>query len=210
MSRQRGRTIRVPMLQPGEQATQIILWEIDDPSKRDDQRFWWPSEQPLKLPDGRELSGPKGTSVAALRKLFDGDEIELDVPPPSSPVRRLPGGLAEGGRKVKVSISGWLDSDPERTYVIISHSYRPTAEEAADEKARRGDKSPFSPDTEAVRQEWLAALEAGDEDRAAELKAQLDEKLSAQNWLKPYAQPNEGVEIQPGVYLLDVRPSAVV
>jgi hypothetical protein len=194
------------MLQPGEQTTRIILWEIDDPSKHDDPRFHWSPERPLKLPDGSELSGPKGTSLAALRERFGGDEIEIDVP--SFAAERLPNVLADRGRKVKLSISDWLDSDPERTYLIISHRYRPTAERAAEEKAQRGADTPFPPEAEAVRQEWRTALEAGDEDRARDLKRQLDAKVGALNWVKPYAHPDEGVEIQPGVYLLDARPQA--
>jgi hypothetical protein len=55
------------MLQPGEQATQIVLWEIDDPAKRDDAAFWR---------DGR----PLGSSLAALRARRGGDVIELPVP----------------------------------------------------------------------------------------------------------------------------------
>lgn len=194
----------MPMLQPGEQATRILLWETDDPSKHDDSRFWWSSEQRLRLPDGRELSGPKGTSLAELRERSGGDEIELEVPPPRFHHRQTLRRDTDGGRTIKISTADW--GDPDRTFVIISHSYRPTAEEAAEEKARRGDGSPFPADAEAVRHKWLAALEAGEQEAAAELEAKFDETLAKQGWIKPYGQPNDGVEIQRGVYLLDARP----
>jgi hypothetical protein len=198
-----------PMLQPGEQTTRIILWEVDDPSKLGDPRFWWPTEQPFTLSDGRELRGPKGISLAKLRARSGSDEIELDVLPPSIRADRPADATSEGVRKVKISTADWGGSDPQRTYVIVSHRYRPTAEEAADEKARRGEASPFPSDAEALRQKWLAALEAGDQERAAELNARFEERLGKQGWLKPYAHPNQGVEIQPSVYLLDMRPQPV-
>jgi hypothetical protein len=199
----------MPMLQPGEQTTQIVLWELDDPTKHGDPSFWWPSEHRFELPQGRELSGPKGSSLADLRKQFGGDDVELAVPPPGIAAARRSGATAEEPRKLKVSTAGWGGSEPDRTYVIISHHYRPTAEEAAEEKARRGGASPFPPAAEAMRQRWLAALEAGDRAEAAELKAEFDEQLGQQGWRKPYAQPCAGVEIQPGVYLLDARPQPV-
>ena len=89
------------------------------------------------------------------------------MPPLGFLADRLPVTMAEGARTVKVSTADWGGSDPERTYVIVSHHRRPTAEAAAEEKARRGDTSPFPPEAEALRQKWLAALEADDRERAA-------------------------------------------
>jgi hypothetical protein len=167
------------MLQPGEQATQIVLWEVDDPSKQDDRAFWR---------DGR----PQGSSLAVLRERFGGDEIELPLFP--------------GERTLKLSTADW--GDPERTQVIVVHHRRPTAEQVAEEKASRGGVSPFPPDAEEVRQRWLAALEAGDP-AAPELHRDFDRRLAAHGWHKPVAQPKDGVELEPGVYLLDARPQPV-
>jgi hypothetical protein len=167
------------MLQPGEQATQIVLWEVDDPSKQDDRAFWR---------DGR----PQGSTLAALRERLGCDVVELPVP------------WGEG--TLRLDTAGW--GDPERTQVIVVHHRRPTAEQVAEEKARRGGASPFPPDAEEVRQRWLAALEAGDPG-AAELQVDFDRRLAAHGWHKPVAQPKDGVELEPGVFLLDARPQPV-
>ena len=190
---------------PGERRTKIIVWDIDDPTKKGDPRYWWDEKQLSRLrefsPDMPDLSGkPKGQSLASLQRRADCGEVELGLP-------ALPDGGQ--GESVRVSLSRWSDADPERTYLIVSHERRPTGEE---QEAIRAQGFPWPPEVEAIRQDWLAALAAEKPDRAAELRRRLDASLKDHGFSKPGElsawNADKATEIQPRVFVQDERPEA--
>ncbi len=87
-----------------------------------------------------------------------------------------------------------------------SKSRRPRHETAC------GKRRTFPPELEAIRKEWLAALAADDDDRAAELRRQLDASLKEHGFFKRNAlsawDPDRATEVQPGVFVQDERPSS--
>jgi hypothetical protein len=187
---------------PGGRRTTIVVWNVDDPAKTGDIRYWWDEQEVSRLrelsPAMPDLSGkPRGRSLASLQREAKDGEVELGVP-------GLPDGSAV--ESVRLSLSRWSDADPERTYLIITHGRRPTAEE---QEVRRAEGFRWPEDVEALRQEWLAALAAESVDRAAELRQQLDTAFKEHGFFKfgersPW-NPERATEIHPGVFVQDER-----
>lgn len=191
---------------PGESRTTIIVWEIDDPSKKGDPRYWWVAKDTERLrrlsQDCPDLTGrPKGESLASLRSRAEGDVVELVHP-------ALSDSPAED-RRVRVPLSQWRDADPERTYLFIAHQRRPTADEQDAIKARG---MPWPDGVEALRQEWLAKEAAGDNEEAARARQRFDEALRPLGFRKARDisawNPARAAELRPGVFVQDERPSA--
>ena len=192
---------------PGESRTQIIVWEIDDPSKRDDPRYWWTAEQVERLkalsdewPDLTDR--PKGQSLASLRQQAEGDEVELVHP------SALSGG-ADAVRRVRIPLTQWHDADPERTYLIVTHHRRPAAEE---QEKRKVEGMPWPDEVETLRQQWLTAEAAGETHRATDARTRFDAELARLGFRKPREmsawEPSRAVELRPGVFVQDERPPA--
>ncbi len=162
---------------PGESRTTIIVWAIDDPSKAGDRRYWWHADDVERLrklsADTPELAGrPKGQSLESLRRRADGDEVELVHP-------ALPDGASTAS--VRIPLTQWRDADPERTYLIIAHGRRPTADE---QEARKAKGFPWPDEVEALRQEWLAAERAEEGERSVEARRRFDVALAERGFSK--------------------------
>ncbi len=187
---------------PGESRTTIIVWEIDDPAKEGDARYWWDEREVSRLrelaPDIPDLSGkPRGQSLASLRRRADSDDVEIGVPDLLS---------GREARSVRLSLDHWSGADPERTYLIIAHERSPTEEERESARAKG---IPWPPEVEAVRQEWLAALAAEDAERSAALRERLDAVFEEHGFWPGHRSPwnhERATEIQPGVFVQDERP----
>jgi hypothetical protein len=190
---------------PGERRTTIVVWDIHDPSKKGDARYWWDETEVARLrelsPDMPDLNGkPRGRSLAALRREAEDDEVELGWP-------ELPDGSP--AHSVRISLSRWRDADPESTYLIVTHGRRPTDEE---QEVLRAKGFPWPEAVETLRQEWLAAIAAQLTDRATELRQQLDAAFKEQGFFKfgdrsPW-DPERATELQPGGVVQDDRPEA--
>jgi len=191
--------------QPGESRTHLIVWEIDDPSKRDDPRYWWTAEHVERLRavagEPPDLTGrPKGQSLASLRQQAEGDEVELVHP-------LDPSGGVDDVRRVRIPLTQWRDADPDRTYVMITHARRPTHEE---QETRKAEVMPWPDAVEALRREWLAAEASGHTERATGARARFDAELHRLGFRRPRDltpwDPSKAVELQPGVFVQDERP----
>ena len=77
-----------PRHEPGTWQTQIVVWNVDDPSKEGDPRFWWTAEDvgrnmrvaPPQLASRLARAGtPKGTRLATLREEFVEGIVELQI-----------------------------------------------------------------------------------------------------------------------------------
>jgi len=156
-------TIAVSMLTyspgPGESRTTVIVWETDDETKVGDPRYWWTEADAervrrlaLDLPD--PVGRPKGFSLASLRQQAENDQVEWIF----------------GDTRMRFSLSLWEEADPDRTYLIVGHQHKPTAEEQMiiDQEGSR-----FPPEVEEVRQKLRAAVEAHNDEQAQELRDQL-------------------------------------
>lgn len=186
---------------PGETRTWIVVWEIDDPVKVGDPRYWWDETQVAsfrgqssRVPD---LAGkPKGQSVVSLRRSAHDESVELDL-------LVLPEGVET--EVVRVPSNHFRGSDPERTYVIVSRERAATTEER-EASAARG--LPWPPEVEAIRQAWLAALATDDPVLVAETRKQLDAAFEEHGMIAspPLGDAGRAVEVQPGVFLQDERP----
>ena len=190
---------------PGGSRTTIVVWDIDDPTKQGDARYWWDEAEITRLrelsPNMPNLSGkPRGRSLDSLQREAEDGEVEVGVP-------ALPDGRP--AQSVRISLSRWSDADPERTYLIVTHGRRSTAEE---QEVLRAKGFPWPEEVEALRQEWLSALAAELPDRAAELRQQLDAAFKEHGFFKlgdrwPW-DPERATEIQPDVFVQDERPEA--
>jgi hypothetical protein len=169
--------------------TQIVVWEVADPAKAGDSRFWWTAEEvgrlrrvvPPEHADRLAIAGtPKGRSLAAWRR----------ETPPEPPFR--------------VSLDHWRDADPDKTYLIVSATRGPTPEE----EQREGLAERLPPEIEDLRQAWVAALQSGDDDEPM-LREQLDAELEAIGHFRRGTisafDPRKAVEISPGVFVQDER-----
>jgi len=182
-----------------------VVWDIDDPAKAGDARYWWDEDEVSRLrelsADMPDLTGkPRGRSLASLQREAESGTVELGVP-------ELPDGTP--AQSVRVSLSRWSDDDPERTYLIVTHGRKPTAEE---QEALRAKGFPWPDEVEALRQEWLAALAAELPAKAAERRRQLDTAFKEHGFFKfgerwPW-DPERATEIQPGVFVQDERLEA--
>lgn len=205
-----------PRHEPGTWQTQVVVWNVDDPSKAGDPRFWWSAEDvgrtlrvaPPELASRLAVAGtPKGQTLAQLRSEAGGDEFEMrigGVPDEYWPAgEESPEPLLEPEQIVRFSLAHWRDADPERTRFIISHTWRPTPEEQEAMSAipREGDD---------LRQAWVAAWTEGDEETAAALAEQMEEELGAISFSKLSVwDPERAVELAPGVLVQDERPAGV-
>jgi hypothetical protein len=190
---------------PGDRRTTIVVWNIDDPAKAGDARYWWDEVEVSRLrelsPEMPDLIGkPRGRSLGSLQREADSGEVEIGVP-------ELPDGRP--AVSVRISLSPWSEADPQRTYLIVTHGRSPTAEEQKDLRAAG---LPWPDDVEALRQEWLAALAAELHDQAEELRQRFDAALKQHGFFKhgdrwPW-DPERATEIQPGVFVQDERPEA--
>jgi hypothetical protein len=187
---------------PGERRTTIVVWEVDDPTKSGDPRYWWSEQEVARLrevwPDAADLTGrPKGYSLASLRKQAVDGAVEWAFGRSDEPEED----------RVRLSLAPWHGADPERTYLIVAHRRAATVEERALSRVQ-----PWPPAIEALRQEWLSALAAEDAERAGELKGRLDAAFREQGFLKPREtspwDPARAVEAQPGVFVQDERPQS--
>jgi hypothetical protein len=182
---------------PGESRTTIIVWEIDDPSKSDDPRYWWQADEIEHLrklsSDMPDIAGrPRGESLGSLRRRAERDEVEL--------------GGVHGS--VRIPLGHWRDADPERTYLIIMHVRRPTADE---QEAMKAEWLSWDFEVEMLRQEWLAAEGAGEHGEAAEARRRFEAALTQRGFRKacdssPW-DPERAHELLPGVFVQDERPS---
>src|SRR5262245_42307865 len=124
--------------EPGTWQTQVIVWDVRDSSKDGDPRFWHTAEEvgralrvaPPELAGRLAVAGkPKGVPLSKLRSEF-GDEFEVrmgGVPDQYWPAREDdPPPLLEPEHLVRFSLAHWRDADPEKTRLIISHTYFPT------------------------------------------------------------------------------------
>jgi hypothetical protein len=186
---------------PGEHRTLIIVWSIDDPSKKGDPRYWWEKDFLAGLrggaPDAPDLGGkPKGQSLASLQQRAEESEF----------VWAFPSGGAHEESRVRLSLEPWRDADPKRTYLIVSHQHAPIREQQA---AGKAEPSPWPAEVETVRQDWLAALAADEPEKATALRHELDAELKKHGFRKPGEtsawNPDRAIEIQPGVFLQDER-----
>src|SRR5262249_20861376 len=143
--------------------TVLIVWEIDDPAKAGDARYWWSEEDAERLrgfmPEAPDLAGrPKGAPLGSLRAA-DG-AVELSIPDIDH----------DREDRILVSIDSLREADPARTYVIVTHRRRASAEQI---------EPPWPPEVEAMRREWVGALADQDTGRAHGLKRALDAELEA-------------------------------
>ena len=189
---------------PGEQRTVVIIWNADDPTKAGDARYWWSDDEAARwrshFPEcSRDLAGqPKGQRLASFLVSEGSDEVEL--------VRPALDRMDE--RTMRFSIPEAAKDDPERTYLIVQHQRRPSDAEQ-EELKHRG--FPWPDEVEALRQRWLAAIADKDDERAAQLRRELDAAFEKRGFRKPTDfspwNPDRAVEVQPGVWLQDERPS---
>jgi hypothetical protein len=189
---------------PGEQRTVVILWNADDTTKAGDPRYWWTEEETAKwrnhLPESSpDLAGrPKGQLLASFLVSEGSDEVEL--------VRPASEGTEE--RTMRFSIPRGAGANPERTYLIVQHQRRPNDAEQQELKQKG---FPWPETVETLRQEWLAALADKDDQRAGELRRELDAAFKEHGFRKPTDtspwNPDRAVQVQPGVWLQDERPT---
>jgi hypothetical protein len=190
--------------EPGQSRTKIIVWEIDDPSKQGDGRYWWlrADVQLLqgKMTDFPDLTGrPRGESLASLRRRADAGQVDLTRP-------RFPHDPAP--KPAWLPLDPWMDADPERTFFIIAHQRAPTKEE---QEERKAEGFPWPGEAEAYRQQWLAADALGDKVRAVQARQRFDAMLAELGFrkardLSPW-NPERATEVRPGVFVQDERPS---
>jgi hypothetical protein len=114
----------------------------------------------------------------------------------------------EGGSRpprahIGAALAHWRDADPDETYLIVEPGRGP------------GPDSPslaelIPPEVEELRQDWVAALERGDDDAPA-LREQLDEEFATLGIRKvadfDAFSPSRATEIIPGVWVQDDRPA---
>jgi hypothetical protein len=181
----------------GESHTTIIVWEIDDPSKSDDPRYWWQADEVERLrrlsSDMPDITGrPRGESLGSLRRRAERDEVEL-------------GGVSGS---VRIPLGHWRDDDPERTYLIIMHVRRPTADE---QEAMKAEWPPWDFEVDKLQQAWLAAEGAGEHGTAAEARRRFEAALAQRGfrnarYSSPW-DPERAHELLPGVFVQDERLS---
>ena len=199
----------------GTWQTQVVVWNVDDPAKAGDPRFWRSAEEvgrilrlaPPELASRLTKAGtPKGTTLAQLRREAGGDELERrmgGVPDDHWPKDGAPEPIWGPEIVVRISLAPWRDADPERTRFIISQTWRPTPEQqkAMSQLPREGDE---------LRRAWRAALAEGDEESADALREQMEEELGAVPFSKLSAwDPQRAVEVAPDVFVQDERPAGV-
>jgi hypothetical protein len=200
-----------PRHEPGTWQTQIVVWDARDPSKDGDPRFWHTAEDvgrmlrvaPPDLAGRLAVAGtPKGATLAQLRRESGGDEFERRIG--GVPDRYWPVGESEPvwepEQIVRFSLAHWREADPQKTRLIISHSWQPTPEqqEALSRIPREGND---------LRQAWMAANAEGDRETAAALLEQMEEELGTVSFDRLSAwDPRRAVEIAPGVFAQDERP----
>jgi hypothetical protein len=174
----------------------IIVWESDDPTKLGDRRYWIDGQEAERVhrlaPGLAGLAGtPRGLRLASVLPAA-GADVEIGVPGP--------------GGSVRLPLSLFAGTDPERTFLIVTHRRAPTEAERAVVRKR---PPPWPPEVEELRQAWLRADAAGDSARATELRAELDGALEAAGFRTsrdalPW-DPGRAVELQPGVFFQDER-----
>lgn len=188
---------------PGQSRTTIVVWEIDDPTKRDDPRYWWNTDEVERLQtlsaDLPDLAGkPKGQSLASLQRRAAGDDVELIHPGRAADAETA---------SVRIPLGQWRDADPERTYLIIAHDRAPTGEE---QEAMKGKGPPWPNPVEALRKEWLEAEASGHDARSKNARERFDAALAELGFRKarditPW-DPERATELRPGVFVQDERP----
>jgi hypothetical protein len=206
-------------LPAGEWQTHIVVWDTGDPAKAGDSRYWWLPDEverlrqvtPPEFADSIPVAGrPKGRSLRQLRSEFGGDEGFVlgnetgihDIPSPDAADQVVvPIPVAEGHR---LSLSHWSDADPDTTHLIVSHVRGISDEER--EVRERTDRLPAHVD--ALRRQWVAALEAGSADEPA-LRELYDRELRLLGHIPHRAfsafAPRKAVQVSPGVYVQDDR-----
>ena len=159
------------VLKPGQVATVILAWRLDDPDVQHDGRFWikLPSEggDPFGRPPGTII--PVGQSLGYWRELCGGEAGEI-----SNPVK---------GTKERISLRRWSEADPERTYValLFEHRYETPRAPSAEERKRTRDAEASKPEPvkrllperARLQREHRAARDRDDEDELARLSATL-------------------------------------
>jgi hypothetical protein len=108
---------------------------------------------------------------------------------------------------VRIPLDAWAEADPKRTRFLIAHYRRPSSEE---QDLRKTDFL-WGEEEEAIRQEWLSADAAGDEERAADARRRLFVALDKLGFgkateLSPW-DPQRASELRPGIYIQDERPA---
>jgi hypothetical protein len=197
---------------PGEWRTQIVVWDVRDPSKEGDPRFWWtpgevgrmrrvaPPEHAVRITNA---GLPKGRSLAAMRREFGGDEgVIFDGPAHAAVQAELLGRPVPPAPVMRLSLAHWRDADAQQTYLIVHYMRTPLPEEQSSHK-------PMPPELDQLRRDWVAALQAGDESEPM-LRAQYEEESEAAGWFK-YSRFNafderKASELSPGVFVQDERP----
>jgi hypothetical protein len=117
----------------------LVVWDIDDESKKGDPRYWWTEEAVSQL--GRfskaipiKAGDPRGQSLASMRAEAKDGQVEW-------------GPFGDDPEPVRTSLARWADADPDRTRVIFMHQRAPAVQEVQDSS-----RSSLPAPVEAVRQ----------------------------------------------------------
>jgi hypothetical protein len=186
----------LPAQRPGEQRTYIRLWDTRDPAKAGDNFYWLDG---LKSADGSTRSGPNGQELGAFLAQARDGTIEL----------RVPARGARPGCVVQVPVALFPQAEPDRTRVTVSHIYLFTPEErAARHEGAGGGRSPLPAEVEAAREDWAAAVTRSDS-QASEQARRRFYAGRERHGFAPFRPvwPREAVEVAPGVFLADERPT---
>ncbi|HEX4519937.1 MAG TPA: hypothetical protein VH063_10190 [Gaiellaceae bacterium] len=178
--------------------TFVVAWDVNDPAKAGDPRYFWTEDDATRMRDTIApvtAGAPRGASLLRLERDYPVDRQDGD---PDAPEERF-GARAHHG--VRIAIEHFHAADPETTFLIVSHMTRPTSLTP----------TPLSPEVERIREELVAATEAGEEDSAEGLRARLRAELTTSGF-RPRselfaADENRATEVAPGVFVQDERPT---
>jgi len=170
---------------PSEPRTYMYLWDVRDPRRVGDPKYWLDG---LTLPNGRELRGPSGIRL---------DEFLADTDEHSVPLcRGAHGPYPE--RVFRIPVDRFRDADREHTRVFISHFFPPARPEGVENGAPPS--WVWQPDGQHATMDMLVRM-------SAERERERSDAERAQPGFASKMFPLKAIELAPGFFLVDERPS---